>query len=202
MYKVFIDNKVILFCEKYKIQKKSSNEVILSVDDWSKFDLIAFRQQTDAMIQLVVIAKHPEATILEMFKSYQLVEAAGGIVKRKNSYLFIERHGLWDIPKGKMDEGELPAETAVREIEEECGITGPVVRKPLGITFHTYEWKGKPVLKKNHWFVLDYEGPKTVTPQLEEAITKAVWLKKNAISTLKENTYASICEVIDLFLKK
>lgn len=202
MYKVFIDNKVILFCEKYKIQKKSSNEVILSVDDWSKFDLIAFRQQTDALIQLVVIAKHPEATILEMFKTYELVEAAGGIVKRKNSYLFIERHGLWDIPKGKMDEGELPAETAVREIEEECGISGPVVRKPLGITFHTYEWKGKPVLKKNYWFLLDYNGSKTLTPQLEEAITKAVWLKKNAISTLKENTYASICEVIDLFLKK
>lgn len=202
MYKVFIDNKVILFCEKYKIQKKSSNEVILSVDDWSKFDLIAFRQQTDAMIQLVVIAKHPEATILDMFKSFQLVEAAGGIVKRKNSYLFIERHGLWDIPKGKMDKGEIPAETAVREIEEECGITGPVVRKPLGITFHTYEWKGKPVLKKNHWFVLDYDGPKTLTPQLEEAITNAVWLNKNDISTLKANTYASICEVIDLFLKK
>lgn len=31
----------------------------------------------------------------------------------------------WDLPKGKMDPGELPFEAAVRELKEETGITLP-----------------------------------------------------------------------------
>jgi 8-oxo-dGTP pyrophosphatase MutT (NUDIX family) len=201
MYKVFIDNKIILFCENYKIHKKSSNEVILTMNDWSIVDILSLRNMLTIEIQLVLITPTPEKTLLKLFKNYEIVVAAGGIVKRKNRFLFIERHGLWDIPKGKMDEGETPQETAVREIEEECGILNPVIRKPIGITFHTYEWKGKPVLKKNYWFSLDYSGPSELTPQLDENITKAVWLKKKEIIELKQNTYASINEVINLFFK-
>lgn len=176
--------------------------MLLKLENWKAIDVISLRNQTADCIEMVVLTDDPEKTIGSVFAHYDFVEAAGGIVKRKSSYLFIERHGLWDIPKGKMDKGETPEETAVREIEEECGIDGPTIQCAIGVTYHTYEWKGSPVLKKNYWFELAYDGPKTLTPQIEEAITKAVWVKKNEIPSLKENTYASIGEVIDLFLKK
>jgi len=36
--------------------------------------------------------------------------------------LFIYRFNKWDLPKGKLDNGESVSECAIREVEEECGI--------------------------------------------------------------------------------
>ena len=33
----------------------------------------------------------------------------------------------WGLPKGFVESGELPSNAAIRELEEECGITGEVV---------------------------------------------------------------------------
>ena len=38
----------------------------------------------------------------------------------------------WIVPKGSVDDGELPREAAIREAEEEAGLLGVVARKPLG----------------------------------------------------------------------
>jgi 8-oxo-dGTP pyrophosphatase MutT (NUDIX family) len=38
----------------------------------------------------------------------------------------------WSVPKGSIDEGEHPRDTAIREAEEEAGLKGVVARKPLG----------------------------------------------------------------------
>ena len=38
----------------------------------------------------------------------------------------------WIVPKGSVDEGELPRDAAIREAEEEAGLLGVVARKPLG----------------------------------------------------------------------
>jgi len=35
--------------------------------------------------------------------------------------------GRWGMPKGSVDEGELPCIAAIRELKEECGITGSVI---------------------------------------------------------------------------
>ena len=57
-------------------------------------------------------------------KSITLIEAAGGLViNRKGEYLFIYRNDKWDLPKGKLEKGERKRQGAVREVEEECGIT-------------------------------------------------------------------------------
>ena len=45
--------------------------------------------------------------------------------------------GLWALPKGNLDAGESPAETAVREVWEETGVRGTVVEK-LGDVKYTY----------------------------------------------------------------
>lgn len=197
MYKVFIDNKPIIFTEKWIKSPKTLDFVLVNVNSFLQIDLVKCRFDLPIGVLLVVIANYPEKAIQAAFSSYKLVEAAGGIVKRKNTYLFIERLGVWDLPKGKMEQGESPKETAVREIEEECGISNPIIGKLLGVTYHTYTFKGELTLKKNWWYSLKYDGPKELSPQSEEDITQAVWLTKKEWGKVMGNTYASIIEVIN-----
>jgi len=46
------------------------------------------------------------------------------------------RGGRWIVPKGTIDDGERAREAAIREAEEEAGLRGVVVRKPLGRYLH------------------------------------------------------------------
>jgi 8-oxo-dGTP pyrophosphatase MutT (NUDIX family) len=83
---------------------------------------------------------HPNPVhFFQLFRSVFLeVPAAGGVVKSNDRLLFIFRNGKWDLPKGKIDEGENPPEAALREVSEECGIAGQQIKKQLPSTFHIY----------------------------------------------------------------
>jgi 8-oxo-dGTP pyrophosphatase MutT (NUDIX family) len=59
---------------------------------------------------------------------------AGGVVARtlgqKREYLLVEsraNRGEWVLPKGHIEPGETPEETAVREVQEEAGVRAVVV---------------------------------------------------------------------------
>lgn len=123
--------------------------------------------------------------------------AAGGLVRNpKNEYLFIFRKGKWDLPKGKVDKGEKIEDAAVREVQEECGISDLKIIKPLLKTYHSYVLKGKNVWKETHWFLMLTEKDEKPTPQLEEDITEAVWADEKKVLLFLENTYDTIREVV------
>jgi len=65
--------------------------------------------------------------------------------------------GLWALPKGRIGKGEKPEATAVREVEEETGARGSLVRK-LGDIRYVYTWKGERIFKVVSFFLLRYEA--------------------------------------------
>ena len=67
--------------------------------------------------------------------------------------------GLWALPKGRIGEGEKPEATAVREVEEETGARGALVRK-LGDVRYVYTWQGERIFKVVSFYLLRYEAGK------------------------------------------
>lgn len=123
--------------------------------------------------------------------------AAGGLVQNsKSEYLFIFRKGKWDLPKGKLDEGEEIRDAAVREVMEECGLPEVTIIRPIVITYHNYKIKNEKVLKETHWFLMSTQTSGDLKPQEEEDITAAIWVDKNRIQPLLENSFDTIREVV------
>jgi 8-oxo-dGTP pyrophosphatase MutT (NUDIX family) len=53
------------------------------------------------------------------------------------------RERVWALPKGRIDQGETAAETAVREVREETGVEGRLVEKLGDIRYvYTARWEG------------------------------------------------------------
>ncbi|MCC5943592.1 MAG: NUDIX domain-containing protein [Bernardetiaceae bacterium] len=136
------------------------------------------------------------ATFFEQLKAcFAYIEAAGAWITYEQKYLMIYRLGYWDLPKGKIDPGETPAETAVREIKEECGLD-ITLGKPLPSSYHLYQHKGKNVLKRTYWFEAKSETDK-VEPQEEENIDEARWLTPEQVKAFMPQTYASIRHLLE-----
>jgi ADP-ribose pyrophosphatase YjhB (NUDIX family) len=136
----------------------------------------------------------------EFCKSYQLIEAAGGLVVNKNAeLLIIFRNGKWDLPKGKVESNESYEIAALREVNEECGIDQIELGNKLTVVFHTYSINQKKILKKTHWYWMKWNGKEIPKPQLEEGISEIVFRDAKNVDDILSNTYQSIAELIFLF---
>lgn len=135
----------------------------------------------------------------KVFKScFTRIKAGGGLVyNSKGEFLAIKRNGNWDLPKGKQDRGERFKETALREVEEETGLKGLVLKKKITATYHIYRLRGKKVLKETRWYRMVYKGQEDPIPQNEEGITQCRWVKPGKTDFITKNTYSSIIEVLE-----
>jgi 8-oxo-dGTP pyrophosphatase MutT (NUDIX family) len=109
----------------------------------------------------------------------------------------IFRNGKWDLPKGKIEKGEEPDTAAIREVFEECGVSGLSLKKQLNTTFHTYLYKDEKILKKTFWFLMNTSDSNKLIPQLEEGITEARWLTRGQVKEAMCNTYLSIVDLLN-----
>ena len=141
-------------------------------------------------------------TIKHIWKIFRIyfteVGAAGGLVKHTSGrYLFIEKKGKLDLPKGHMEPGEEASVCAIREVQEECGIEGHKIVKPLLPSYHTYTWEGISYLKKTNWFLMEYNGEMVNEPQVKEGITRVEWLLPEEISKIKGSAWLSLMDLIN-----
>lgn len=134
------------------------------------------------------------------FSNFKIIKAGGGLIRNgANEILMIFRRGKWDLPKGKLDEGETIEECSVREVREETGLGDVSILDKLTITYHTYREKGKYILKESHWFIMSYHGFEAAIPQIEEQITEIKWVRQDEMHKFFENTYPIIQEIIEQF---
>jgi 8-oxo-dGTP pyrophosphatase MutT (NUDIX family) len=131
------------------------------------------------------------------------VGAAGGLVMHTSGkFLFIEKKGRLDLPKGHIEDGEDPETCALREVSEECGISGHILVRPITPSYHTYSWEGISYLKKTHWFLMSYDGEMITEPQTEEGISKVEWLFPDELNVIKSNAWLSLMEIINASILK
>jgi 8-oxo-dGTP pyrophosphatase MutT (NUDIX family) len=95
------------------------------------------------------------------------------------------RPQVWALPKGLIDDGERPPETAVREAYEETGVHGVVDRK-LGDVRYVYTWDGERIFKVVSFFLLRARGGRIgVLPAgMEIEIAEARWVPLDDLARL------------------
>jgi 8-oxo-dGTP pyrophosphatase MutT (NUDIX family) len=133
------------------------------------------------------------------FKKFTFIQAAGGLVmNERKEILIIFRRGKWDLPKGKMDKGEKLEDCAVREVEEETGLTKVKLISPLSITYHTYHEGARFILKESHWYNMKVSGEQKLIPQITEDIHDIKWVKTKDLQPYMKNSFPSVRDVLHL----
>ena len=86
-----------------------------------------------------------------------------------------DRYGQWGLPKGHLEDGESSKQAALREVNEETGLSDLELSEQLGVTGWSFRAKGS-VVHKSGTFYLMYSEEGDPMPQLEEGITECVWV--------------------------
>ncbi|MET0466215.1 MAG: NUDIX domain-containing protein [Chitinophagaceae bacterium] len=136
------------------------------------------------------------------FRKFDVIQAGGGLIhNEKEETLLIFRRGKWDLPKGKLDDGETIEQCAVREVWEETGLQANL-EAPLLITYHTYHQGTHFIIKESHWYSMKVTGENTLRPQTEEDIEEAKWVDDSSLSYYLPLAYPSIVDVLEAWLAK
>lgn len=195
MYQIYINQTALILTETLDPALSDHQQI-----DSESFEFTSFYKRfkdEPLPATYTVLSKEPKKLFKKIKSTLKYIKAAGGVVhNEENKYLFIFRKGKWDLPKGKIDEGEKTKKAAVREVEEECGIKVTKLDEKLCRTYHIYDMRGETVLKKTTWYRMRADDQPTLTPQLEEDITEARWLAPGDFNVVKQNTYPLIRDVI------
>jgi 8-oxo-dGTP pyrophosphatase MutT (NUDIX family) len=200
MYKVHFENRFILISsEPDRLQKYGLFHKFYDTKELYRI-IAAF--QSDTSIDSINIYGPDIKHIWKIFRIYFTeVGAAGGLVRHTSGrFLFIEKKGRLDLPKGHIEPGEDAGDCALREVSEECGIEGHRIVKELNSSYHTYAWEGISYLKKTSWFLMDYSGEMISVPQTQEGITKVEWLMPEEISRIRSMAWLSLMDLINTSL--
>ena len=122
----------------------------------------------------------------------QLRQAGGIVVRMERGQVRVlvvtarKKRNRWVFPKGTVKRNEEPADAAVREVEEEAGVTGDVIDR-LG----TVRYPSRDGFVRLEYFLIAYSGPHE--EESEEA-REVVWCAvEDAIKLL---TYASARRIL------
>ena len=190
MYRLFCNNRTLTannFCEKLLSVDnkciKNCDDLVGKISDWLDDETVGLLDLGDVDGEDMAFA------IKNIFRQ---APAAGGVVIIDNQFVAIQRHGIPDLPKGHIEKGEIPEVAALREVEEETGITDLEIIKELPSTWHCYLLDNQWTIKKTSWFLMRTKSGMKNVPQTEEGISKVYLVDKERVGDFKKNTFESL----------
>lgn len=200
MYKIYINETPLCLttmAEARQLNPEGEKNMVLRYPGKKKFliNVVHQLENSDRFGQVIVFTTNLEQLWKDFRAAFQQVGAAGGVVFNGEKVLLIFRRGFWDLPKGKIDDGESTEAAALREVEEETGIRQPKPGPHIMDTYHTYEMKGKRVLKTTYWYLMETEQAE-LTPQTDEDIESAQWTDLDAFLQEPGKVYGNILDVL------
>jgi 8-oxo-dGTP pyrophosphatase MutT (NUDIX family) len=190
-YKFFVKRNAVIFSQNAETQENNPQLTKYWIDR-----LLLQEVEEDIVVEISDL----RSFINQLRESILFIKAGGGfVVNERNELLMILRRGFWDLPKGKLDEGETIEECAIREVQEECGVSMLTISSAGYSTFHLFKDRGKTVIKESIWFKMRCTDHSKLTPQIKEDIVEARWVKLPVAQDLRQEAYPSIKQVIDHF---
>ena len=204
MYKIFQENKALVFPKidgdslKFDATPQESDrydaELLCDfLPEW-----LDDRDPGDTFIHEV----GENAVVQALKETFRLAPAAGGIVMQDGKFVSIVRKGIPDLPKGHIEQGETPEEAALREVEEETGISNLKIVKALPTTWHCYFEHEEWALKPTYWYLMSTSEDIQPKPQTEEGITEIKLIGNEEIEDFLKNTFRSISEILGKDLRQ
>lgn len=187
-----------LFCNNRKLTANNFCENLLSLDNKGVKncdDLVAKIRHwlDDATAEDLDLGDVDGENLASAIKNiFRQAPAAGGVVIIDNKFVAIERNGIPDLPKGHIEKGESPEVAALREVEEETGITDLEIIQELPATWHCYLLNDQWTIKKTSWYLMKTASGMKNIPQTEEGISKVYLVDKKGVNEFEKNTFDSL----------
>ena len=189
MHTIYVGNKPIILTSNFEKETNHKTYLLRTVNIGKVIKLL---NRTN--LAAVHLYDRDSENLLKRFLKLLPNTVAGGgkVFNDANEVLFIYRNDKWDLPKGRAEAKESIEETAIREVEEETGVEGLKISKPLQTTYHIFKRNGKHRIKVTYWFEMTTSYSGKLKPQIKEGITKVQWLNKKESRQALEQSYANI----------
>lgn len=193
MHRIFVNDKPIMLTTQVSLESDFKNYLLSSVN----IGKVIRELNSTNLKEVRLIGENHEDLLQKFLKKLPNVVAGGGkVINNQGDILFIYRNNKWDLPKGKAEKKESIEETAMREVEEETGVSGLSITKPIETTYHVFKRNGKHKIKITYWFEMKTSFEGNLKPQENEGITKVQWFNKEQSLKALENSYANIKSLV------
>ncbi len=197
MYTVFINNRPVYLVNDSYRETFKRNTIWMRYHEGLMRLVLQITHFENHFFSEAYIVGDPEQMIQEIRDTAKEIHAAGGLVRNESGeLLMILRNGKWDLPKGKIDQGESIEQAAVREVQEECGLSRLQLLQAGGTTYHTYADKERLFLKTTHWFSMSASSSEKLIPQHDEGIEQVQWMNDEQIASALQNSFASVVALL------
>ena len=129
--------------------------------------------------------------------------SAGGVVIHNGEFLLLKKFSNdWVLPKGRLENNETIELAAIREVQEESGISAKI-EKYLGSVKSDYQHHdGEKVKQTVHYFYMEPEDLNLI-PQREEGFVEAIFLPYDkAMKLVKHDAERNMLKSANYFYEK